>query len=71
MKQGTRTDLKDEHSGITARLTDERNTKAQILRRLARERPDLLERYERGDITANCATCFSRSGRSRFKRRRV
>lgn len=43
-------------SGNTANsLSAERNTKAQILRRLARERPDLLERYERGEISANAA----------------
>lgn len=33
----------------------ERNSKPGILRRLARERPDLLERFERGELTANAA----------------
>lgn len=46
---------KDERSGNTASLAAERNSKPQILRRLARERPDLLDRYERGDISANRA----------------
>lgn len=54
VRQGTRTDMK--HSGnATKSLSDVRNSKPHILRRLARHRPDLLEQYERGEITANAA----------------
>ena len=35
---------------------DPHNAKPYILRRLARERPDLLERFERGEISANAAS---------------
>jgi hypothetical protein len=52
--QGKRTDL--EHRVNTAKSrNDERNTKPGILRRLARERPDLLDRVEVGELTANAA----------------
>ena len=57
MKQGTRTDLR-QHDRNTIKSTSRRNhpdDKPGILRRLARERPDLLERFERGELTANAA----------------
>ena len=41
--------------GSTKQLSEEANAKPYILRRLARERPDLLERYERGELSANAA----------------
>ena len=51
MKQGSRTDLKPQCT------TSKSNTgnREGILRRLARDRPDLLERYEHGELTANAA----------------
>lgn len=52
VKQGTRTDL-TEHPRNTRKLHHQ--DKPGILRRLARERPDLLERFERGELTANAA----------------
>ncbi len=54
VKQGTRSDLKSERPSNARRLNGCVD-KPGILRRLARERPDLLERYERGELTANAA----------------
>jgi hypothetical protein len=51
--QGKRSDLKP--VGNTNKSEHERSSKPGILRRLARSRPDLLDRIEAGELTANAA----------------
>jgi hypothetical protein len=48
-KQGTRIDL-SEHLDNVKMLDEGGNSASYLLRRLANERPDLLEAYERGDF---------------------
>ena len=52
IKQGTRTDL--QHSGNTTKLKG-RKTVEHHLRRLAKHRPDILARYEAGELSAHAA----------------
>jgi hypothetical protein len=49
--QGTRSDLQPRYNVPKSGG----NRKDKALRRLARERPDLLERFERGELSANAA----------------
>ena len=54
---------KEETAGNTRSYSAEHNSKPGILRRLAREgRTDLLDRFERGEITANQAAIQSSNG---------
>ena len=46
---------KGEMVGNANLLDETKNSKPGILRRLARERPDLLERFERGELSAHAA----------------
>jgi hypothetical protein len=58
VSQGTRSDLAQEGDaeprGNATKLMD-RNNRSHVLRRLARERPDLLDQVEAGHLTANAA----------------